>query len=286
MALEARSARSPAGPGGEAVTPAAWRRRASDSGTGLPSRKPATIGVIVENMPVDTRAPTSDRLLDAAADLLRGGGVGAVSTRAVAAAAGTQPPILYRRFGDKEGLLEAVSLRVLENYIAKKRRLLKQSEDPVADLRRLWDLFVSFGFSQPECFFLIYGQPRRGDAISAAAETTVTLLRDAIGRIADDGRLRMSLERATALFQSCGVGFVITQSMVPAANRDRKLSDIARENAIASITVTSGASKSRNTLTGRATALRQVIGDDDLPLTPAERELMTEWLNRIADKRR
>ncbi|WP_197383504.1 TetR/AcrR family transcriptional regulator [Mycolicibacterium mengxianglii] len=237
-------------------------------------------------MSVDTQTLVSDRLLEAAAELLREGGVEAVSTRAVAAAAGTQPPILYRRFGDKDGLLEAVTLHVLEGYIAKKRRLLRQSEDSVADLRRLWDLFVSFGFAQPECFALIYGNVRRGEAISAAAETTVTMLASAIGRIADDGRLRMSVERATALFQSCGVGFVITQLMVPAAKRDRELSEIARENALASIMVTSGAAKARNTLTGRATALRQALGDDDVPLTLAERELMIEWLDRIADKRR
>ncbi len=151
-----------------------------------------------------------------------------MSTRAVAAAAGTQPPILYRRFGDKDGLIEAVTLHILEDYIQKKRKLLKQSGDPVNDLRRLWDLFVAFGFAQPDCFALIYGNVRRGDAISAAAETTVAMLQEAIARIADDGKLRMSVERATGLFQSCGVGFVITQLTIPAAKRDRELSDIAR----------------------------------------------------------
>lgn len=209
-----------------------------------------------------------------------------MSTRAVAAAAGTQPPILYRRFGDKDGLIEAVTLHILEDYIQKKRKLLKQSGDPVNDLRRLWDLFVAFGFAQPDCFALIYGNVRRGDAISAAAETTVAMLQEAIARIADDGKLRMSVERATGLFQSCGVGFVITQLTIPAAKRDRELSDIARENAVSSIVVTSGASKVRSTLTGRATALRQAIGDNDLPLSAAERDLLVEWLGRIADQRR
>lgn len=223
--------------------------------------------------------------MEAAAHLLQQGGVEALSTRAVAAAAGTQPPILYRRFGDKDGLIQAVTLHILEGYIQKKRNLLKQSGDPVTDLRRLWDLFVAFGFAQPDCFALIYGNVRRGDAISAAAETTVSMLQGAIARIADDGRLRMSVERATGLFQSCGVGFVITQLTVPAARRDRELSEIARENAISSIVVTSGASKVRSTLIGRATALRQAIGEDDVPLTPAERELMMEWLDRIADRR-
>ena len=236
-------------------------------------------------MRVEAGATTSDRLLDAAAELLREGGLGAVSTRAVAAAAGTQPPILYRHFGDKEGLLEAVALHVLEEYILKKRKLLRHSDDPVADLRRLWDLFVAFGFAQPECFALIYGSVRRGDALSAAAETTVSMLGDAIGRIADVGRLRMSVDRATALFQSCGVGFVITQLMVPPPKRNRELSDIARENALASIMVTSGAARTPKTAAGRATALRQAIADGDVPLTPAELHLMTEWLDRIADKR-
>lgn len=237
-------------------------------------------------MPTATRKSTSDRLLEAAAELLQAGGVEAVSTRAVAAAAGTQPPILYRRFGDKDGLIEAVTLHILEGYIQTKRNLLEESGDPVNDLRRLWDLFVAFGFAQPDCFALIYGNVRRGDAVSAAAETTVSMLHDAIARIADDGRLRMSAERATDLFQSCGVGFVITQLTMPAAKRDPELSDIARENAIASIVITSGAGKARSTLTGRATALRQAIEDNDVPLTYAERELMKEWLGRIADKRR
>jgi AcrR family transcriptional regulator len=229
----------------------------------------------------------SNRLLEAAARLLREGGVEAVSTRAVAAAAGTQPPVLYRQFVDKNGLLEAVAVHIVEGYIAEKRRLMEHSDDPVDDLRQLWDLFVSFGFAQPECFALIYGHARRPDAISAAAETTVSLLQEALARIADHGVLRMSVERATALFQSCGVGFVITQMNVPAANRDRGLSDIARDNAIANITVSSTTGRARKTITGRATALRQAIGaEDDLPLTPAERDLMIEWLGRIADNRR
>jgi AcrR family transcriptional regulator len=237
-------------------------------------------------MPVAARASTSDRLLEAAAELLQQGGVEALSTRAVAAAAGTQPPVLYRRFGDKDGLIQAVTLHILEDYIRSKRGLLDQSGDPVDDLRRLWDLFVAFGFAQPDCFALIYGNVRRGAAISAAAETTVTLLQEAIARIAENGRLRMSVERATQLFQSCGVGFVITQLMVPEAERDGQVGEVARENAIASIVVTSGAGKTRSTVTGRATALRQAVEGGDVPLTPAERALLVEWLGRIADRRR
>jgi AcrR family transcriptional regulator len=245
--------------------------------------QPPMAGVTVENMPTDTSAPVSDRLLAAAADLLQQGGVGAVSTRAVAAAAGTQPPILYRNFGDKDGLIEAVTLHILDDYIIRKRDLLEHSGDAVDDLRRLWDLFVDFGFAQPDCFALIYGNVRRGEAISAAAETTVTLLRDAIARIGDAGRLRMSVERATELFQSCGVGFVITQLTIPPAKRNPELRDIARENAVTTIAVTTAGPKARKTLAGRATALRQAIDGAETPLTAAERDLLVEWLGRLAD---
>lgn len=52
-------------------------------------------GAIVDNMAAASRVSMSNRLLEAAARLLREGGVEAVSTRAVAAAAGNQPPVLY-----------------------------------------------------------------------------------------------------------------------------------------------------------------------------------------------
>ena len=57
----------------------------------------------------DQPASAAERMLRAAADLLQTGGIEAVSTRAVAAAAGVQPPTIYRQFGDKDGLLDALA---------------------------------------------------------------------------------------------------------------------------------------------------------------------------------
>jgi AcrR family transcriptional regulator len=237
-------------------------------------------------MRVSTPLTSSDKLLNAAAELLRKGGAEALSTRAVAAAAGMQPPALYRQFGDKDGLIEAVTLHVLQRYLSRKRSILDQSEDPVADLRRLWDLHVAFGFTHPDCFVLIYGQVRRAKSLSAATDTTISLLRDAIARVADHGKLRMSVERATALFHSCGVGFVLTQLSLPKAHRDPELSDIARESAMSSIVVSIGAARRRfpADLSGRASGLREALqGNAYEPLTLAEGQLMVEWLNRIAN---
>ena len=60
-----------------------------------------------------TTASPTERMVRAAADLLQSGGIDAVSTRAVAAAAGVQPPAIYRQFGDKDGLLDAVARFVI-----------------------------------------------------------------------------------------------------------------------------------------------------------------------------
>jgi AcrR family transcriptional regulator len=237
-----------------------------------------------EKMSNAWRASMSDRLLEAAAELMRKGGVEALSTRAIAAAAGTQPPMLYRRFGDKEALLEAVALHIVQEHIANMSKLIEDIDDPIEHLRDLWDLYVGFAFAQPDCLTLIYGRTGPEDAISAAAETMRAMVQTAVTRVADHGRLVMTVERATAVFRSSGVGFVLTQAKIPAAERDPGLSAIVRETAIASIAVTSNASSTRSTLTARAAAMRRAIEGEDIPLTPAEHEVMTEWLDRISNR--
>jgi AcrR family transcriptional regulator len=229
--------------------------------------------------------PAAERILRAATDLLQKGGIEAVSTRAVAAAAGVQPPTIYRQYGDKQGLLDAVVSFALQGYIEEKRLLADNpSDDPVDDLRRLWDLHVEFGMKQPDCYVLAYGPSRPEHALSAATET-IKILTDVIARLAGQGRLRMSVERATTYFRSCGTGFVLTQIGAPPAERDSALSSIMFENLLAAIT--NGAKRERPSvrdLPGRATALREALRDKkDLPLTHAERDLLAEWLKRLAD---
>lgn len=60
------------------------------------------------------------RVIEAAADLLAREGRDAVTTRAVAVAAGLQPPAIYRLFGDKDGLLEAVAEHGFATFLAAK----------------------------------------------------------------------------------------------------------------------------------------------------------------------
>ncbi|MEO3868463.1 TetR/AcrR family transcriptional regulator [Nonomuraea sp. B12E4] len=90
-----------------------------------------------------------EQILAAAADLLVGGGCEAVSTRAVCTAADIQAPTLYRPFGDKEGLLDALASYGFQDYLADKQALLGHGKDLIADLRRAWDLHIDFGLSKP-----------------------------------------------------------------------------------------------------------------------------------------
>ena len=226
----------------------------------------------------------AERMLRAAADLLQTGGIEAVSTRAVAAAAGVQPPTIYRQFGDKDGLLDAVAGFVLEGYLEKKRLLTDASRDPAVELRDLWDLHTEFGLNQPDCYVLTFGQGRPGRTVPVAAGS-VELLTEVIGRLGDQGRLRMSVERATAYFRSCGAGFILIQIGTQPGQRDPELSSIIFDDMMAAISTEPTRTRSATPeLAGRAVALQEVLRDKkDLPLTSAERHLLTEWLKRLAD---
>ena len=239
---------------------------------------------MVSSTPRASRSETAERMLEAAAALLRTGGVDAVSTRAVAAAARIQPPTIYRQFGDKEGLLDAVVGHVLGKYLQTKRGAVL-TDDPVKDLHESWDLHVNFGLTHPDCYLLAYVQPHPGKMPSLARET-IDLLQQMIARIADAGLLRMSVKRATELMHAAAVGYVVSQIRVPPEERDPQLSEIAWQNATARIITGSSAQRSApSDLAGRAVALREALrGNADGGLTPAERKLMAEWLDRLADQ--
>ncbi|WP_233158330.1 TetR/AcrR family transcriptional regulator [Actinokineospora bangkokensis] len=221
---------------------------------------------------------TRERIVAAAAALLREGGREAVSTRAVSAAAGVQAPTIYRAFGDKQGLLDAVALDGFQAYLSSKTGL-PPSDDPVADLRRGWDLHVGFGLANPALYSLIYGEPRPG-AANPAAEAAARVLAGQVRRIAEAGRLRVSEEHAAHLVHSAGCGMTLTQIGLPEDRRDTTLSHLAREAVIAAIT-TDATPTAAPGAAGAAITLRAALPGTDA-LTPREGALMVEWLDRIA----
>ncbi|MEU4248789.1 TetR/AcrR family transcriptional regulator [Amycolatopsis sp. NPDC026612] len=230
-------------------------------------------------MVTKTAADTRERILRAAAALLAAEGRDALSTRAVSLAAGVQPPALYRLFGDKDGLLDAVAAYGFDEYLTSKRAM-GSTGDAVEDLRRGWDLHIEFGVSRPEFYVLMYGDARPGRTSPAGREAEA-MLHGIVERVAAAGRLRMSVERAARLVHATGMGVVLSLIATPVAERDPDLSETAREIVLGRI-LTGAAEPAGSDLPGRAIALRAGL-EGVAVLTPAERVLLAEWLDRIAD---
>lgn len=215
---------------------------------------------------------------------MRVDGIDGLSTRAVAIAAGVQPPVIYRQFGNKNRLLDAVTLFVFEKYIAEKRRLIATCPDPLRELKQLWDLHVDFGLTNPDCYLLAYVYSGRTTA-SACAAQSFDLLREVVAQLGSEGRLRMSVERATALLRSSAKGVVLTLIALPPQERDLQVSHIMRDNTLAQITYDEPELVARlSDISARADELRQRLRHyRNCRLTSAERALLAEWLHRLAD---
>ncbi len=231
--------------------------------------------------PGTARDEMRGRIILSAIDLLNHGGRDAVTTRAVADAAGVQAPALYRLFGDKQGLLDAVAEHGFAAYL-KKKAVRQPGQDPVEDLRTGWNLHIEFGLSHPAIYLLMYAQPRPG-AKSAAAEMSGRFLKEHIRRVAAAGRLRVPEEQAADLFHACGCGTVLTLLSQAEEQRDRSLSATAREAAIAAITSDQPVAE-KSGPAAASVALRAVLPEARL-LSDGERTLLTEWLDRLAADR-
>jgi AcrR family transcriptional regulator len=219
------------------------------------------------------------RIVQAASELIAAGGRDAATTRAVASAAGVQAPTIYRLFGDKRGLLDAVAQHELATYVAQKARRAP-NPDPVQDLRDGWDMHVAFGLAHPELYEIMSRDPPAGP-LSPAIAAGQQVLRQRLRGIAQAGRLRVSEDRAVALLQAGCVGTVLTLLGQPEAQRDAGLSASAREAVLAAITGRA-IKRAAPGPTAAATALRACLGLTTV-LTAGEQHLLEELLDRIAD---
>ncbi|GAA5177308.1 TetR/AcrR family transcriptional regulator [Rugosimonospora acidiphila] len=262
------------------------------------------------------------RILDAAASLLAESGSEALSTRAVAAAANIQAPTLYRIFGDKQGLIEAVTAYGFERYLADKQAQAPTG-DPVEDLRRGWDLHVEFALTHPDFYALMYGSVRPGHQPAVPREAT-GLLVAMLERVAHAGRLRVPVATAAQMTGAASVGVALALIARPEQERDPALSARVREAMLDAILTDphparDGAGPARDgadtPLAARALALDAALAGappaDDAPpagtpvdtspdtssggaaaagaapaagaLTAAETALLRQWLRRLAE---
>ncbi|MFJ8919375.1 transcriptional regulator, TetR family [Streptomyces sp. LamerLS-316] len=223
------------------------------------------------------REQTRQRVVDAAIDLLTRGGRDAVTTRAVADAAGLQPPAIYRLFGDKEGLLDAVAEHGFTAFLATKH-IDPDPQDPIEDLRAGWDVAVEFGVANPALFTLMYAEPARSD--SPAFRTGMEILMGRVGRLAAGGWLRLDEELAAQTIHATARGAVLTWLSLPEDRRDPALFTTLRESMVTAVTQQEPAVRDAGPA-GAARALRAVLPEETM-LSSGERHLLREWLNRLA----
>lgn len=216
------------------------------------------------------------RIITAAAELIATRGSEAATTRAVAAAALVQAPTIYRLFGDKDGLLDAVTEHILSDYVTTKAQLAP-SDDPVADLRQSWDAHVTFGLAHPAIFALMH-TAKRGPPSSAWA-IGIAVFRERVRRIARTGRLRVSEEHAVDLLDSMGTGTILTL-LRKAPGERAGLSETARDAVFAA--VFSEQAEAADLGAGSAASALRAWLDDVGILSPGERQLLGELLQRIA----
>jgi AcrR family transcriptional regulator len=225
-----------------------------------------------------SRHKTRATIVECAAQLLREHGASAVTTRAVAQAAGMQAPTIYRFFEDKDALLDAVAEHVFATYVAGKT-LVQDSGDPIADLRAGWDTHIGFGLANAALFGLLTDPSR--EARSPAATAGLEVLRARVHRVAEIGRLRVPERRAVELIHAAGTGAVLTLLATPPQDRDLDLADAMYEAVMRSI-LTDVPTLPAHSATAAAVAFR-AIAPKLAPLTEAERALLSEWLDRAGD---
>jgi AcrR family transcriptional regulator len=242
--------------------------------------------VMTQGVDQHEEASTEDvraRIVAAASALIAAGGRDAATTRAVATAAGVQAPTIYRLFGDKRGLLDAVAEQGLVAYVAEKSARTPHP-DPVQDLRDGWDMHVAFGLAHPGLFTIMSDYPEPRSAARPPARVVAAgmdVLRRRIKNIALAGRLCVSEDRAIAMLQSVCIGTVFKLIGQPEKERDPGLSEATREALVAAITGEAIALAASGP-SGAAAALRASLGLTSL-LSAGERLMLEELLDRIAD---
>lgn len=230
---------------------------------------------------VSERDSVRERIVRTAATLLNEQGVDAVTTRAVAQAAGLQPPAIYRLFADKDALLDAVVQHVYAEFVEAKRASAVEEEaaDPVVALHAGWRTYIEFGLANPAAFALAADplRARRTDGVPALRHGLEVLVAR-VHRIAAAGRLRVTEQHAVDLIHAAGAGVLVTLLGQPPQRRDPGIAE-AIYDAVMGAILTSAPALPTDDIAAAVTAFRALA--PRLPqLSPSEAALLDEWLRR------
>lgn len=194
-----------------------------------------------------------------------------------------QPPAIYRLFGDKDGLLDAVAEHVLATHVSTKATLVEAASagdvDPLDDLRAGWEMQIDFGVANPTLFRLL-SDPERA-LCSPAVQSGKQILESRVHRVAVARRLRVSEQRAVDLIHAAGTGTVLTILSTPPQQRDPRLAEDMYEAVLRQV-LTDAPEPAESGAMATMVAVRAIAPRLDM-LSEAERQLLAEWLTRAID---
>ena len=219
-------------------------------------------------------------MLDAAEQQLVSSPEYEIATRPVCEAVGVTQPVLYRLFGDKRGLLDALADRGLERYSAAKSAQA-QTEDPVADLEAGWDEHMRFAADNPALYQLMFAP--RPWARSVARARILDLLEATLVRCSAAGAVRVEPHVAAQLILSANVGLALNLIAAPDLFQDQALSHQMRAGVFSHVLNKPPARRKAATVKTTALQLRSQLhmsGTDSL--NTAETALLTQWLERLS----
>ncbi|MGW2702199.1 TetR family transcriptional regulator [Streptomyces sp. NPDC001340] len=174
--------------------------------------KPVPHATSLRRAPVQRRsAERLTRILDACADLLDEVGYDELSTRAVALRAGVPIGSVYRFFGNKRQMADALAQRNLERYTDRVTRRLAQAQrgDWRGAMDAVLDEYLSMKRTAPGFSLVDFGNQipvgaRQAEPNTRVADRLTDLLSGYLGRTPDDELRRVFLvavESADTLVQ-------------------------------------------------------------------------------------
>lgn len=229
-------------------------------------------------------------MLEAAEELLNASPDRDVATRAVCEAVGVGAPVLYRLFGDKNGLLSALVDYGFDRYLATKRAAAP-SADPVVDLRTGWDTHVEFAKAHPAVYRLMFSPSFA--TMPTAAQEAMRLLREVLDRCAAAGALRVEPEAAAQMIMSANIGVALNLVTQPENYPDPQLSRRVRDAVHAAVLVPDRAAggaagpDEEGSLVVAALQLAAVLRHHrPTALAEPETALLLHWLDVLAGAQR
>ena len=221
-------------------------------------------------------------MLEAAEELLNASPDRDIATRAVCEAVGVGAPVLYRLFGDKNGLLSALVDYGFDRYLATKRAA-EPSEDPVEDLRNGWDTHVEFARSHPAVYRLMFSP--NFTTVPSAAQEAMRLLREVLDRCAAAGGLRVETGLAAQMIMSANIGVALNLVTQPENYPDPDLSRRVRDAVHAAVLVPGAGGRQADengSLVVAALQLAAIVRDRGTGLGEPETALLLHWLDTLA----